>query len=171
MLECKRKGKITCDSIERVSADGLPEKATIEMTYELIAAQASRYTSITLHELAHHPEIQKKVQREIDTVLANYDNRLCYEAIKEMTYLESAFKEGMRTFPSLGFLVRQCAKRYTFEDLIITLQALHNDPKYFENPTEFRPERFTRPSPAAMISSCTCRLARVRARVSASGWE
>ncbi|OWR54643.1 CYP6AB4 protein [Danaus plexippus plexippus] len=87
-----------------------------------------------------------------------------------MTYLESAFKEGMRTFPSLGFLVRQCAKRYTFEDLIITLQALHNDPKYFENPTEFRPERFTRPSPAAMISSCTCRLARVRARVSASGW-
>ncbi|CAG9565832.1 unnamed protein product [Danaus chrysippus] len=163
MLECKKKGTITGDSIERVSVDGSPERATIEMTYELIAAQvfvffaagfetSSSATSITLHELAHHPEVQKKIHREIDTVLAKYENKLCYEAIKEMTYLEWAFKEGMRIFPSLGFLVRQCAKRYTFEELnltidegvkvIIPLQALHNDPEYFDNPTEFRPERF-----------------------------
>ncbi|CAG9576950.1 unnamed protein product [Danaus chrysippus] len=163
MLECKKKGTITGDSIENVNKSGSPEQASIEMTNELIAAQvfvffaagfetSSSATSTTLHELAHHPEVQKKVQKEIDKVLAKYNNKLCYDAIKEMTYLEWAFKEGMRIFPSLGFLIRQCAKPYTFEDLgltidegvkiIIPLQALHNDPKYFDNPSEFRPERF-----------------------------
>ncbi|OWR46482.1 cytochrome P450 [Danaus plexippus plexippus] len=163
MLECKKKGIITGDSIEKVNSNGSPEKASVEMTNELIAAQvfiffaagfetSSSATSTTLHELAYHPEVQKKVQNEIDTVLAKYNNKLCYEAIKEMTYLEWAFKEGMRIFPSLGFLIRQCAKPYTFEDLgltidegvkiIIPLQALHNDPQYFDNPSEFRPERF-----------------------------
>ncbi|CAG9560427.1 unnamed protein product [Danaus chrysippus] len=163
MLECKEKGLITGDSIEFMNQDGSPQKATVDLTYSLIAAQVfvffvagfettSSSTSITLHELAHHPKVQKKVQEEIDKVLKKYNNKLCYEAIKEMTYLEWTFKEGMRMFPSLGYLIRQCTERYTFKDLdltidkgvkiIIPLQAMQNDPKYFDNPSEFRPERF-----------------------------
>ncbi|OWR51057.1 CYP6AB4 protein [Danaus plexippus plexippus] len=163
LLECKKKGVITGDSIEYMNQDGSAKKATVDLTYSLIAAQLFIFfaagfettcssTSITLHELAHHPEVQKKVQEEIDRVLKRYNNKLCYEAIKEMTYLEWTFKEGMRIFPSLGFLIRQCTRRYTFNDLdltidkgvkiIIPLQAMQNNPKYFDNPSEFCPERF-----------------------------
>ncbi|XP_045446295.1 cytochrome P450 6B6-like [Melitaea cinxia] len=163
LLECKKKGTIVGESIERTKPDGKPEVATLEMDDELMAAQvfvffaagfetSSSATSTTLHELAYHPEVQSKVHEEIDRVLAKYDNKLSYDAIKEMTYLEWAFKEGMRVFPSLGFLIRECARKYTFEEINLTIdegvrvfipvQAMQNDPKYFDNPSEFRPERF-----------------------------
>nr|XP_026493408.1 cytochrome P450 6B6-like [Vanessa tameamea] len=163
LLECKKKGTIVCESMERKKSDGKPEIASLEMNNDLIVAQvfiffaagfetSSSATSFTLHELAHHPDIQNKVQEEIDRVLEKYDNRLSYDAIKEMHYLEWTFKEAMRIFPSLGFLMRKCAQKYTFEDLdltidegvrvIIPIQAMQNDSKYFDNPNEFRPERF-----------------------------
>uniref|UniRef100_A0A2A4J1G1 unspecific monooxygenase n=1 Tax=Heliothis virescens TaxID=7102 RepID=A0A2A4J1G1_HELVI len=69
-----------------------------------------------------------------------------------MHYLELVFKEGLRMFPSLGFLLRQCTRAYTFPEfnmtidenvrVMIPLQSMHNDPKYFPNPDVFRPERF-----------------------------
>ncbi|CAH2107765.1 unnamed protein product [Euphydryas editha] len=163
LLECKKKGTIVGESMEKIKPDGTPEVATLEMDDELMAAQiflffaagfetSSSATSITLHELAYHPEVQSKVHEEVDRVLAKYDNKLSYDAIKEMTYLEWTFKEGMRIFPSPGFLIRECARKYTFEEINLTidegvrvfipLQAMHNDPKYFDNPSEFRPERF-----------------------------
>lgn len=163
LLECRQKGTIVSESIEKMKPDGTPEIATLEMDDELIAAQvfvffaagfetSSSATSYTLHQLAHHPEVQRKVQEEIDRVLNKYEGKICYDAIKEMTYLEWAFKEGMRMFPSLGFLIRETAHKYTIPELnltmdpgvkvIISLQAMHNDPQYFENPEEFRPERF-----------------------------
>uniref|UniRef100_A0A2A4JQP9 unspecific monooxygenase n=1 Tax=Heliothis virescens TaxID=7102 RepID=A0A2A4JQP9_HELVI len=163
LLECQRKGKMVVESVENVKPDGTPEMSSMELTEELIAAQvfvffaagfetSSSATSFTLHQLAYSPDVQRKVQQEIDTVLARHGNKLSYDAVKEMTYLECAFKEGMRMFPSLGFLVRRCARAYTVPELgmtvdpgvrvFIPLQALHNDPQYFEEPHEFRPERF-----------------------------
>uniref|UniRef100_A0A1E1W8J2 unspecific monooxygenase n=1 Tax=Pectinophora gossypiella TaxID=13191 RepID=A0A1E1W8J2_PECGO len=163
LLECRKKGAMVGESIEKRKADGTPEIVKVELDDELFAAQmyvffaagfetSSSATSFTLHQLAYHPEVQKKVQDDIDRVLAKYDNKLCYDAIKDMTYLDWAFKEGMRMFPSLGFLIRECARTYTIPELDVTidpgvgifipLQALHNDPQYFANPEEFRPERF-----------------------------
>ncbi|XP_045538813.1 cytochrome P450 6B6 [Papilio machaon] len=164
LLECRQKGTIVGESIERMSSDGSAARAELDLSDELIAAQvfvffaagfetSSSATSFTLHQLAYHPEVQRKVQEDIDAVLSKHDNKLCYDAVKEMTYLEWTFKEAMRMFPSLGFLIRECAKKFTFPEINLTIdegvvvmipvQALHNDPKYFRNPEEFRPERFS----------------------------
>lgn len=163
MLECQKKGAMVAESLEKVKADGTPELATLELTQELIAAQvfvffaagfetSSSATSFTLHQLAYHPEVQKKVQEDIDRALAKHDNKLCYDAVKDMTYLDWSFREGMRMFPSLGFLFRECARKHSFKELnftvdegvriMIPLQALHNDAAYFPEPEQFRPERF-----------------------------
>ncbi|CAD0206776.1 unnamed protein product [Chrysodeixis includens] len=163
MLECKQKGTMVGESIEKRKPDGTPEIVSLELNDGIIGAQvfvffaagfetSSSATSYTLHELAYHPEVQKKAQDEIDRVLAKHDNKLSYDAVKEMTYLEWVFKEGMRMFPSLGFLLRRSTRPYTFPDLgvtidenikvLIPLQSLHNDPKYFPEPEVFRPERF-----------------------------
>ncbi|CAH2063905.1 unnamed protein product, partial [Iphiclides podalirius] len=163
LLECKNKGMMVGESIEKTKPDGTPEPISLELDDLLMTAQvfvffaagfetSSSATSFTLHQLAFNPEEQKKVQKEVDRVLLKHDNKLCYEAVKEMTYLDCAFKEGMRMFPSLGFLVRESACNYTFPELnlsigegvsiIIPLQAMHNDPQYFEEPEQFRPERF-----------------------------
>lgn len=164
LLELREKEHIAVESLERVEPGGKPSLVQLHLDDKLLAAQAfiffaagfetsSSATSFTLHQLAFHPEVQKRVQDDIDRVLANHKQEMCYDAIKEMTYLEWSFLEGMRMFPSAGYLSRQVARRYTLPGtditldegvkIMIPLQALHNDPQYFDNPTEFRPERFS----------------------------
>lgn len=58
----------------------------------------------------------------------------------------------MRILPSPGVLPRQSVTEYTFPgtdltinpevNIMIPIQALHTDEKYFEDPEDFRPERF-----------------------------
>ncbi|XP_048001590.1 cytochrome P450 6B1-like [Leguminivora glycinivorella] len=163
LLECKKKGAMIGDSIVEMNADGTPKKVSIEMDETIMAAQSflffaagfetsSSVSSYTLHELAYNTQVQEKVQEEIDKVLAKYDNKLCYDAISEMTYLRWCLNEAMRMFPSVGILRRQSVHAYTFPGtkvtidggvtVIIPLEAYQNDPKIFPEPREFRPERF-----------------------------
>ncbi|XP_063384603.1 cytochrome P450 6B7-like [Cydia fagiglandana] len=163
LLDLKDKGKMVGESLVHKKADGTPCVAEREMDDDLMVAQvfvffaagfetSSSATSYTLHELAHHPEYQRRCQEEIDAVLARYDNKLCYEAIKELKYLDMCFSEAMRIFPSLGFLQRKCVRAYTIPgtdvtidpgvNIIVPVKSLHLDPQYFQDPEEFRPERF-----------------------------
>lgn len=163
LLECKKKGAMTGESIVETNADSSPKKVSIEMTDEIMAAQcfvffvagfetSSSATSFTLHELAHNQRAQKKAHEEIDRVLARHNNKLCYEAISEMTYLRWCLNEGLRMFPPLGFLQRKCVRTHTFPEINVTIdpgvkvifpiEAYQNDPEIFPEPKEFRPERF-----------------------------
>ncbi|XP_063631310.1 cytochrome P450 6B2-like [Cydia splendana] len=163
LLELKQKGTIVGESLENRNHDG-SQTAKLEMDEVLMAAQvfvffaagfetSSSATSYTLHQLALNPDKQTKCQQEIDNVLARYDGKLCFDAVKEMKYLEMCFKEGMRMLPSLGFLIRQCVRPYTFPGtdvtidagvyVLVSVQGLHNDEQYFEAPDQFRPERFS----------------------------
>ncbi|KAI5643961.1 cytochrome p450 domain-containing protein [Phthorimaea operculella] len=143
LLELRAKEKVVVESLEKPPGpDGQPALAELDLDDELMAAQAfiffaagfetsSSATSFTLHQLAHHPEVQAKVQADVD---------------------QWAFMEGMRMFPSTGFLLRRVAWRYTLPGTRVTLapgtrvtvplQALHTDPQYWEEPEVFRPERF-----------------------------
>ncbi|KAL4709663.1 hypothetical protein ACJJTC_007394 [Scirpophaga incertulas] len=165
LLEYKQKGPIEVESIEKTGTDGKALRFLFELDDDLIVAQilvffaagfetSSSATSYTLHELAFNPEVQQKVHAEIDQVLARHNNKLSYDAVKEMTYLAMTFKEGMRKFPSLGYLFRECTKKYTFKELgltidegvkvLVSVQGMHMDPKYWDKPEEFRPERFSK---------------------------
>ncbi|XP_049865732.1 cytochrome P450 6B6-like [Pectinophora gossypiella] len=164
LLELEKKGKIVGESIEKVHKDGTAETVEMEMDLKCQMAQvfiffaagfetSSSATSFTLHILAYNQKTQRRIQEEIDTVMKKYDNKLSYDAIAEMNLLDMAFKEAMRMFPSLGVLNRICTRKYDIPELgfsidpgvkiLIPVQAIHMDEKYYDNPTEFRPERFT----------------------------
>ncbi|XP_041983122.1 cytochrome P450 6B5-like [Aricia agestis] len=163
MLELKQKGNIVGESIEKVNADGTSAIVSIEVDDELIAAQAfvffaagfetsSSSSSFLLHLLAYHPEEQKRCQKEIDDVLKKYDGKLCYDAVRDMKYLEMAFKESLRIFPPVGVLARKNVAKYTFPGtdvtidegtgIIMSIHAIQNDEQYFKSADEFIPERF-----------------------------
>lgn len=44
--------------------------------------------TFTLFELTRNPDVQKKAQEEIDTVLNRNGGRLTYETLQEMNYLD-----------------------------------------------------------------------------------
>jgi cytochrome P450 family 6 len=49
---------------------------------------SSTTMSFCLYELALNPDIQQRVQDEIDNVLQKHDGEITYEAIQEMEYLD-----------------------------------------------------------------------------------
>ncbi|XP_023937093.2 cytochrome P450 6B6 isoform X1 [Bicyclus anynana] len=164
LLELAANGKIVGESIEHRHPDGSPKQTEMDMDLKCLIAQvfvffaagfetSSSATSTTLHHLAHNPELQAKIQNEIDQVLSKYDNKLCYDAVAEMSLLDMALKESMRIFPPLGVLQRVCTSKYNIPQLninldpgvkiIIPIQALQMDEQYFPNPNKFNLERFT----------------------------
>lgn len=122
LLAIRAKGKFECESLEKIKPDGTPERVSMEFDDAVIAASAFLFfaagfetaatsTSYTLHELAYNPEEQRKVQNHIDRVLKKHDYQLSYDAVKEMNYLEMAFKEALRLFPPGGHLMRTCRRK------------------------------------------------------------
>ncbi|XP_065355921.1 cytochrome P450 6a2-like [Calliphora vicina] len=140
------------------------EKGEAMLTYDQISAQlfvffvagfetSSTNMSYVLYELARHPEIQEKVRLEILEVLKKYDNELTYEAMMEMTYLDQVITETLRLYPALSYIQRVALNDYKIPDteiildkgtnVYIPVRAIHLDPEIYENPLEFKPERFT----------------------------
>ncbi|XP_063382875.1 cytochrome P450 6B7-like [Cydia fagiglandana] len=163
LLELKQKGAMVGESLEKRNPDGTPEKILLELDLILMASQilvffiagfdtSSSATSYLLHQLAFHSDAQKKCQEEIDEVLSRH-GRLCFEAVEELKYLKMCFREAMRMFPPIGYLMRRCTGRYTFPGtnvtidkgigVVVPIHAMQNDEQYFLDPSEFRPERFS----------------------------
>lgn len=74
------------DSVKQLSME---ECAAQCLAFFVAGFETSSSTmSFTLYELAKNAELQRRVQREIDSVLARHDGKLTYESLLEMKYLE-----------------------------------------------------------------------------------
>ncbi|XP_011172133.1 cytochrome P450 6j1 [Solenopsis invicta] len=117
----------------------------------------SSYTlSFVVFHLANNPEVQKKLREEVVSVINKYNGELTFEGIKDMTYLEKVIMESMRVTPSLGFLYKVCTEDTELAGsdglvchvkagtpIMISVRGLHEDARYWENPEEFDPDRFS----------------------------
>lgn len=52
------------------------------------------------------PDVQKKLQKEIDSVFGDSDRPIRYEDLKDLTYLENVIKETLRIHASVPFIGR-----------------------------------------------------------------
>jgi len=114
---------------------------------------SSTTMSYTLFELAQNPELQEKARKNVEAVLVKYDNKITYEALQEMTYLEQCINETLRKYPPLPIITRRVSKDYKVRatntvlekdtTVFIPIYAIHHDPEYYPNPEEYNPDRFT----------------------------
>lgn len=109
--------------------------------------------SFCLFELARNPEIQKKVHLELDKALEKAGpDGLTYEMLGELKYLGACIDEALRKYSVVPFLFREARVDYKVADsnliipkgtnVVIPIFGFHRDPDIFENPMEFKPERF-----------------------------
>jgi len=118
---------------------------------------SSTAMSFVAHEIAANPEIQTKLQQEIDKILNESNKEVSYEVINQLEYLDAVISEALRLYPPVAFLERTCEKTYELPPALpdekpaivkkgmpvwIPILAIHRDKKYFEDPEKFYPERF-----------------------------
>uniref|UniRef100_A0A2K5WRH1 unspecific monooxygenase n=1 Tax=Macaca fascicularis TaxID=9541 RepID=A0A2K5WRH1_MACFA len=111
----------------------------------------SSVLSFIIYELATHPDVQQKLQEEIDTVLPNKAPPT-YDTVLQMEYLDMVVNETLRIFPIAMRLERVCKKDVEINGIfipkgvvvMIPSYALHHDPKYWPEPEKFLPERFSK---------------------------
>ncbi|KMZ73659.1 cinnamic acid 4-hydroxylase [Zostera marina] len=101
-------------------------------------------------ELVNHPEIQTKLRKEIKDVLGN-EIPLTESSLQKLPYLQAVVKETLRLHSPIPLLVPHMNLEegklggYTIpkeSKVIVNSWWLANNPEWWNNPKEFRPERF-----------------------------
>ncbi|XVF49747.1 hypothetical protein PTKIN_Ptkin04bG0038400 [Pterospermum kingtungense] len=104
----------------------------------------------TLTELIRNPSVMKRAQVEVREV-ANGRGKVEESDLHKLTYLELVIKEALRLHPPAPLSVpRETTEECNIGDytipaktrVFIDVRSIGTDPKYWENPNEFRPDRF-----------------------------
>ncbi|KAH7520267.1 licodione synthase [Ziziphus jujuba] len=107
----------------------------------------------TIGEILNHPKVLEKAREEIDRVVGK--NRLVGESDgPNLPYIQAIIKETLRLHPPFPVVNRKCVEackidKYMIPEntmLFLNLWAINRDPNFWENPSEFRPERFLEPN-------------------------
>ena len=110
----------------------------------------SNTVEFAMAELLNKPDAMKKAQEEIEKVVGK-DNIVEESHTPKLPYLYAIMKEVLRLHPALPLLVPHCPSETTTiggytvpkgSRIFVNVWAIHRDPLIWENPLEFRPERF-----------------------------
>lgn len=109
----------------------------------------------TWHELARHPEVERRVHAEVDEVLGG--RAPTFADVGHLPYVKQVVSEVLRMYP-VWFLMRRALEPVELggaalpasAEVIYSPHALHHDPDSWEHPYRFDPGRWT-PERAAGI--------------------
>nr|QEL53081.1 cytochrome P450 CYP6A104 [Mythimna separata] len=161
VMSWKINKQIVGESLQ-TSKSGEIRKVSLEATDDLLVAQcfvffaagfetSSTTLGFTLYEIAKSEEIQKRVLEEVDSYLARHDNKLNFDCISDLPYLDAVIDEALRFYPVLGMIPRELMEDYTMPGgakldkgmrVHLPVYYLHHNPEFYPEPEVFRPERF-----------------------------
>ncbi|XP_067911913.1 cytochrome P450 3A21-like [Heterodontus francisci] len=122
------------------------------MTFILAGYETiSNTLSFVAYNLATHPDVQKKLQQEIDEAFPN-NAPPTYDGVMQLEYMEMVISETLRLYPPAPRIDRVCKKDVQLNGIsvpkgtvvMVPAYVLHHDPAYWPEPEEFRPERFSK---------------------------
>ncbi|MDP9152250.1 MAG: cytochrome P450 [Myxococcota bacterium] len=98
--------------------------------------------------LLQNPSVYQRLQEELDTASAS---GLTVD-LEQVPYVSQVLKETLRLYPPVYILGREAEREVRIGDylvrkgtfVMINVLGIHRDRAYFDQPNEFRPERFTK---------------------------
>ncbi|XP_017468128.1 PREDICTED: probable cytochrome P450 6a21 [Rhagoletis zephyria] len=154
LLDLKNKKLLKSEDGEEVSIT-VGELAAQAYLFLIAGFETSSTTlSFALYELAQHEDVQQRARDEILEVMARHGDKLTYECMSEMVYLNQIISETLRLYTVLPILNRQCLEDYPVPGfpkyvikrnmrVLIPAGAMHRDPDLYTNPDKFDPEHFS----------------------------
>ena len=103
-----------------------------------------------LYNIARSPNVQRKIELELDEIFAGDDREPSREDINNLKYLECAIRESMRLFPPVALFSRRTyetaqIREYKIPpgvDVLIFPYMIHRDPEHWPDPDRYDPDRF-----------------------------
>ena len=106
--------------------------------------------SFALYEVTKHQHVQEKILQEVNQVLGNKEPS--FEDIPNLVYCRAVIDETLRMHGPVRQVFKLALEDDYFDEgttlipkgtiLMPSLYANHYDPQYWENPTQFNPDRF-----------------------------
>lgn len=102
----------------------------------------------TLYLLSRHPEVANRIRQEGEEVYG--DRAPTADDVEALRYTRSVMLETLRLYPPAWALIRTAArddeisgqKIKAGDRIVLCPYLIHHDPRYWDDPEEFRPERF-----------------------------
>jgi cytochrome P450 len=158
MIDARRRsGQDTGDLLSMLLAavddegQGMSDKAVRDEAVTLIlAGHETTANALTwaFYLLAQHPEVEATLRAEVQRVLG--ERAPTFADLGELRYTDLVVKETMRLFPPAPEIGRLATEEVVLGDLtipagsivVIPIHVVHRDPRWFDEPDAFRPERF-----------------------------
>ncbi|XP_050509163.1 cytochrome P450 6a2-like [Diabrotica virgifera virgifera] len=120
---------------------------------------SSRVMSFLLYDFALNPDVQTKLREQLTDIYKKNNDQFTYESVNELQYLDACLSESLRVNSVVYMLSKVCTEDYTYtptnsdykpltvnmkvgDVVMVPLLAVQMDPKYFEDPDKYKPERF-----------------------------
>lgn len=114
--------------------------------------------TFTSYLLAQNPHVEQKLVEEIDRLApkSGSGQELAFKDLADFTYLNNVINEALRLYPPGAMLSRYAEKDVSLQgsngkeyhirkgtSIVIPVYSIHRDEDYWENPSEFDPDRFS----------------------------
>ena len=149
------------------------EQVRDEVMTLLLAGHETTAVSLswTWYLLAQHPEVEKELWSELRGVLNGRSPRI--QDLPNLPYTERVVKEAMRLYPPAWAIVRKSVGDCEIggyrvpagATLLMSQWVTHRDPRYYDQPERFNPDRWLEEQPKGLPGSLTFLLAEARALV------
>ncbi|XP_040988694.1 flavonoid 3'-monooxygenase CYP75B137-like isoform X2 [Juglans microcarpa x Juglans regia] len=140
----------------REQDDGAPSMSMTQLkalVFDIVVAGSDTTTTMSewvMARLLKHPEIMRKVTEEL-TEIVGLDNLVEESHLPKLHYLEAVIKEAFRLHPPGPFLLLRTPSESSIiggylvpkgSSIFLNVWSIQRNPKYWDNPLEFKPERF-----------------------------
>lgn len=146
-----------------INGEPLSEQELRESVDGLIFAghdSTSSAISFCLYNIAKYPEVQRKILEEVRSVIQPGE-KITSNQLNDLKYLDLVIKESLRLFPPAPFFSRKLSEQVTAggytlpkgSSVAISPFLMGRDPKLFQNPLDFIPERFDTETTSEKVNS------------------